>query len=144
MLCCATETLTDAYRECQQKLIGAGILLSMKVDGLYGFSGEFEGVIERFEQLVTRRARELQTEVMRFPAIMSRADYLKMSHIENFPDLLGSVHSFTGDERDHARLLGKRKRGEDWTQELRPTEVMMTPAACYPLYPTATGTLEAS
>jgi seryl-tRNA synthetase len=144
MLCCDTETLSSAYRECRQKLLDAGVLISMKVDGLYGFSGAFEDVIERFERLVTRRARKLQAEVMRFPAIMSRAEYLKMTHIEHFPDLLGSVHSFTGNERDHARLLESRKRGADWTEELSPTEVMMTPAACYPLYPTATGTLGAN
>ena len=78
---------------------------------------------------------------MRFPAIMSRRDYLKTTHIETFPDLMGSVHSFMGNERDHAELLQKRERGEDWTDDLEPTDVMMTPAACYPLYPTATGTL---
>ena len=140
MLCCPTE-ITDAYRECRQQLLDAGILISMQVDGLYGLSGVFEDVVERFEQLVTRRARRLRAEVMRFPAIMSRDAYLKMTHIDNFPDLLGSVHSFMGNERDHARMLGFRSRGEDWTQELCPTQVMLTPAACYPLYPSATGSL---
>ncbi|HZZ71721.1 MAG TPA: amino acid--[acyl-carrier-protein] ligase [Pirellulales bacterium] len=140
MLCCPTE-ITDAYRECRRQLLEAGILISMQVDGLYGLSGVFEDVVERFEQLVTRRARRLRAEVMRFPAIMSRDAYLKMTHLDNFPDLLGSVHSFTGNERDHARMLGLRNRGEDWTQALCPTQVMMTPAACYPLYPTATGSL---
>jgi seryl-tRNA synthetase len=141
MVCCTTDTLTDAYRECRQKLLDAGILVSLKVDGLFGFSGAFEDVIERFEQLVTRRSQKLQAEVLRFPALMSRADYLKMTHVEHFPNLLGSVHSFTGSERDHARLLALRSRGEDWTGELCPTEVMLVPAACYPLYPTATGIL---
>jgi seryl-tRNA synthetase len=77
---------------------------------------------------------------MRFPSILNRKHYLQTTHIENFPDLMGSVHSFTGNEHDHARLLDKRARGEDWTRELTPSEVMLTPAACYPLYPTATGT----
>ncbi len=54
---------------------------------------------------------------------------------------MGSVHSFTGSDREHAALLHKRERGDDWTRELGATEVMMTPAACYPLYPTATGEL---
>jgi len=99
-------------------------------------------VVERFEQAVTRR-RPKRAEVMRFPAILNRADYLRTTHIENFPDLMGSVHTFTGNEHDHARLLDKKSRGEDWTRDLTPTQVMMTPAACYPLYPTATGTLTA-
>jgi seryl-tRNA synthetase len=37
--------------------------------------------------------------------------------------------------------LQKKEQGEDWTADLTPTDVMLTPAACYPLYPTATGTL---
>ena len=57
---------------------------------------------------------------------------------------MGSVHSFTGNERDHAKLLEKRTAAKTGPRDLTPTEVMMTPAACYPLYPTATGTLPAS
>lgn len=140
MSCIATETLTEAYRNCRDALVEAGILISMRVDGLYGFSGEFEGVIDAFERLVTRRARRLDAEVMRFPALMNRDDYLKMTHMENFPDLLGSVHSFVGNERDHQRMLAKKRAGEDWTTELAPTKIMLVPAACYPLYPTAAGT----
>lgn len=140
MSCIATESLTDAYRDCLAQLTAAGLLIPMGVPGVYGHSGVFEDVIERFEQYVTRRGSHLNAEVMRFPAILSRKHYLQTTHIETFPDLMGSVHSFTGNERDHARLLQKRADGEDWTSELTPTEVMMTPAACYPLYPTATGT----
>jgi seryl-tRNA synthetase len=139
-MCIATMTLTEAYQHCQDQLTEAGLLISMGVPGVYGFSGVFEGVIEHFEQAVTRRAKPLKAEVMRFPAILARRHYLQTTHIENFPDLMGSVHSFTGNEHDHAKLLDKRARGEDWTQGLTPAEVMMTPAACYPLYPTATGT----
>ncbi|HEY5312760.1 MAG TPA: amino acid--[acyl-carrier-protein] ligase [Pirellulales bacterium] len=142
-MCTATDTLSDAYRGCLEHLTQAGLLIPLGVPGLYGHSGVFEDVIERFEQFVTRRGRHLQPEVMRFPAILNRADYLRTTHIETFPDLMGSVHSFTGDVRDHAALLEKRSRGEDWTRDLTPTQVMMTPAACYPLYPTATGTLPA-
>src|SRR5690349_804286 len=125
MSCIATESLTEVYRDCRDRLVEAGVLISMEIDGLYGFSGAFEGVIERFERHVTKRAAGMQAEVMRFPAIMNRKHYLRMTHIDNFPDLLGSVHSFTGNERDHARMLDKKKRGDDWTTELAPTEVMM-------------------
>lgn len=143
MSCIATESLTEIYRHCRDRLVEAGLLISMEVDGLYGFSGVFEDVIERFERYVTVRGGHLHAEVMRFPAIMNRAHYLQMTHIDNFPDLLGSVHSFTGNERDHLKMLDKRKKGEDWTTHLTPTQIMMTPAACYPLYPTAKGTLPA-
>ena len=33
--------------------------------------------------------------------------------------------------------MQKKHDGEDWTTQLEPADVMMVPAACYPLYPTA-------
>lgn len=135
--------LTVAYQAFQDQLTAAGLLIPLGVPGLYGHSGVFEDVIERFERYVTLRGAHLKAEVMRFPAILNRQHYLKTTHIDTFPDLMGSVHSFTGNERDHAALLQQRANGEDWTRALTPTQVMMTPAACYPLYPTATGTLPA-
>ena len=135
--------LTAAYQGFLDELTGAGLLISLGVPGLYGHSGVFEDVIERFERYVTQRGANLNAEVMRFPAILNRAHYLKTTHIDTFPDLMGSVHSFTGSEKDHVTLLQKRAAGEDWSKDLTPTQVMMTPAACYPLYPTATGVLPA-
>lgn len=140
-MCTATLSITDAYQECLDKLTHAGILLQLGVPGVYGHAGVFEDVIDHFERLVTRHGRVLEPEVLRFPAIFSRKHYLQTSHIENFPDLMGSVHSFTGNEKEHRRLLQQRADGEDWTRELTPSEVMLVPAACYPLYPTATGTV---
>ena len=140
-MCIATVNITEAYRECQAQLLEAGLLISLGVPGVYAHAGAFEGVIENFEAYVTKRAKPLNAEVIRFPAIFSRRDYLKTTHIESFPDLMGSVHSFTGNEQDHVKLLQKRAAGEDWTKDLSPTDVMLTPAACYPLYPTATGML---
>jgi seryl-tRNA synthetase len=54
---------------------------------------------------------------------------------------MGSVHTFTGNDRDHNAMLNAKHKGEDWTTHLKPAETMLVPAACYPLYPTATGTL---
>jgi seryl-tRNA synthetase len=141
MSCVATEPLTEAYRHCRQQLVNAGLLIPLGVEGVYGFSGTFDDVIDRFERYVTIRGSHLNAEVVRFPGIMSREHYLRTTHIDNFPDLLGSVHSFIGNDRDHLKMLEKRKQGQDWTGALTPIPIMMSPAACYPLYPTATGTL---
>jgi seryl-tRNA synthetase len=140
-MCLSTEVLTAAYQGFLDQLTGAGLLISSGVPGVYGHSGVFERVLEGFDACVTRRSAHLNAEVIRFPGVLNRVHYLKTSHIESFPDLMGSIHSFTGNERDHVAMLQKRANGEDWTQDLAPTEVMMTPATCYPLYPTATGTL---
>jgi seryl-tRNA synthetase len=55
--------------------------------------------------------------------------------------LCGSVHAFAGTERDHAPLIDKVKKGEDWGPVFAQTDLVLAPAACYPLYPTQTGTL---
>ena len=133
--------IEDRYRGFLDELVRHGHLIQTGVPGVYGRGGTLEQVIERFDALVSARGAELAPEVMRFPPIFNRKHYEKIDHIRNFPDLMGSVHTFTGDDREHRDLLGKFDRAEDWSRDLAPTQVMMTPAICYPLYPTATGTL---
>ena len=140
-MCISDDPITAAYQKYLDELTEAGLLIPSGVNGVYGRSGVFEDIIERFEAYVTRMGEHLKPEVMRFPPIMNRQHYLCTDHIENFPDLMGSVHSFMGKEADHFQLLNKKQNGEDWSQSLKATEVMMVPAACYPLYPTATGVL---
>jgi seryl-tRNA synthetase len=142
-MCIADDPITAAYRGYRDELVAAGLLIPLGVPGVDGRSGVFEGVVEQFERYVTRAGASLRPEVMRFPPLLSRQHYLETDHLQNFPNLMGSVHSFTGDERAHWALLQKKQRGEDWAAGLAPTEIMLTPAACYPLYPTATGTLPA-
>lgn len=129
----------DAYETYRRQLFNAGLLVDMGVPGLYGRGRDFEQVIDRFDAIVSREGAQLQPELMRFPPIFNRAHYEKIDHINNFPDLMGSVHTFMGDERGHRELLGKFERKEDWSRDLAPARVMMTPAICYPLYPTAAG-----
>lgn len=140
-MCISNDPITAAYESYQAELVDAGLLIRLGAPGLYGRSGVFENIIEQFEALVTRSAAPLKAEVMRFPPLFARKHYLTIDHIETFPNLMGSVHSFAGKDREHVEMLRKRKEGEEWTRDLAPTEVMMVPAACYPLYPTATGTL---
>ncbi|MBI3900086.1 MAG: amino acid--[acyl-carrier-protein] ligase [Gammaproteobacteria bacterium] len=138
---CTKDSLEVSYQTYLTELLDAGLLISSGVQGVYGLSGVFEDIIERFEAYVTRMGAHLKPEVMRFPPVLSRHTYEQMDHIETFPNLMGSVHSFTGNEKNHLELMRKKTAGETWSADLAPTNVMMVPAACYPLYPTARGTL---
>jgi seryl-tRNA synthetase len=140
-MCLTTDTITAAYETYQRELVAAGLLIPLGEPGLYGRSGVFEGVIEHFEDLLTNLTKPTRPEVMRFPPLFARKHYMALDHIETFPNLMGSVHSFTGKDREHIEMLRKRDAGEEWTRDLTPSGVMLIPAACYPLYPTATGTL---
>lgn len=139
-MCLSHDVLDESYRQYQQQLVDAGLLISSGVSGVYGLSGLFEGIIEAFERYVTRMGLHLTPKVVRFPPLLSRESYLRTDHIETFPDLMGSVDSFAGKERDLLNLVQKKETGGDWTEELVPTEVMLVPAACYPLYPTLENT----
>ena len=137
---CLTHT-DDAYARYRDELVAAGILIPLGVRGVYGRSGLFESIVDGFEGYVTRMGAHLNPEVMRFPPLFSRATYEHTDHMNNFPDLMGSIHSFTGGDKEHAQLLSQFQGKADWGKSLSTSDLMMVPAACYPLYPTATGTL---
>ena len=122
-----------AYRD---ELVAAGLLIPTGVDGLYGRSGLFEEVVERFDALVTRWGGADGAEVMRFPPALNRQYFEESEYLKSFPHLAGTIHSFAGDEKAHRTLLRRLEEGQDWTEEQAATDVVMTPAACYPVYPT--------
>jgi seryl-tRNA synthetase len=137
----SNDALQDAYRAFRAQLIDAGLLISSGVDGVYGLSQRFEHVVEQFDRYVSKCGADRKPEVIRFPPLLSRDSYQRTDHFETFPQLLGSVHSFNGDEKAHAVLMTRKSQGGDWSSGLEPADVVMTPAVCYPLYPTASGTL---
>lgn len=137
----STDSIALAYDEYREELIANNILLPSGVQGVYGLSGIFEGIVEAFESYISRVGKPLKPEVMRFPPVINRQTYLSTDHIETMPDLMGSVHTFKGDQRAHLKMVQKKVDGDDWTGDLEPTDVMMVPAACYPLYPTAANTV---
>jgi seryl-tRNA synthetase len=80
-------------------------------------------------------------EVLRFPPIVSRALFEQSGYLESFPHLAGSVHSFAGEERAHRELLHALESGRDWSGGFAHAGVMLTAAACHPVYPVFAGRL---
>jgi seryl-tRNA synthetase len=118
------------------ELFEDGVLIPSGVDGLYGRSGAFEEVIDRFETLVERFSKEDGAVKIHFPPAMPRVNMEKSGYLKSFPQLAGSVHSFMGNDMDHCRLIAAIAEGADWSEFQKPTDLVLTPAACYPLYPT--------
>ncbi|HEY8615842.1 amino acid--[acyl-carrier-protein] ligase [Phenylobacterium sp.] len=125
----------DATVSYLDQLIAGGLLIPTGVDGLYGRSGVFEDVIVRFEGLVTAEGTQDAPEVIRFPPAMTRRQLETSGYMKSFPQLAGTVHSFCGGDHDHMSLLQALSKGEDWTAGQQATEIALTPAACYPIYP---------
>lgn len=118
------------------RLFEEGLLIETGVDGLYGRSGQFEEIIAAFERLIDRVGGADGAEAMRFPPGMNRDFFEKSGYMKSFPQLAGTVHSFCGSELDHMSLLKCMEVGEEWTKGQEATDIVLTPAACYPLYPT--------
>jgi seryl-tRNA synthetase len=132
------ETVRAEFRD---ELVRHGLLIPSGVPGVYGRSLDFEDTIERVDRLVTRYGADDRPEVMRFPPIINRAHFEKSGYLKSFPHLAGSIHSFTGGERAHVELLQAVEAGRDWSSGLPSANVVLTPAACYPVYPVIAGTL---
>lgn len=98
--------------------------------GVYARTALFEGVIEGLSVLISRH-REANTEVLRFPPVMSRRMLESAGYLHSFPHLLGCVSCLHGTELEIRTLVDKR----DWTTGLTPTDLVLSPAACYPVYP---------
>lgn len=130
-----------ARQEYLDELLSNGIITSTGVSGVYGKAGIFERVLGGFDRFVTESGIDQGAEVFRFPPVINRKDLERSDYLKSFPHLIGTVHGFRGTERDHADMLQMVEAGSDWTKHFQNTDVVLTPAACYPLYPMAAGVL---
>ena len=106
------------------------------VDGVYGRTGAYESVVDALTALITRH-RPDRAEVFRFPPVMSRASLEKQGYLHSFPNLVGAVSCLEGTERQITASAAKDETGGSWTEDLKPSDLVLSPAACYPVYPIA-------
>jgi seryl-tRNA synthetase len=117
------------------ELLERGLLIASGVTGLYGYGAQFEELRVRLGVLVSAAAAGDEPETMRFPPLLPRAQIEASGYLGLFPHLLGSVFVFDGEE-DAALVAAERaSRHEDWSESQRMSEVVLVPAACYPVYP---------
>ncbi len=106
------------------------------VDGVYGRSGAYESVVEALAVMISRE-RDPMAEVVRFPPVVSRALIEKAGYLRSFPHLLGCVCALGGGNERIASAVARFEEGGTWTDGLEASDLVLTPAACYPLYPMA-------
>jgi seryl-tRNA synthetase len=111
------------------------LFLRTGVAGVYARTGHYEAVVEALARLISS-IRPADAEVLRFPPVMSRAHIERHGYLKSFPNLLGTVSCLCGDER-HVRGVVQRfvEDGEPWTGALEASDLVLAPAACYPVYP---------
>jgi seryl-tRNA synthetase len=116
--------------------IAAALFRPMGVDGVYARTALYEGVVEGLTAYISR-LRDPRAEVMRFPPVMSRAQLEKSGYLKSFPNLLGCVCALHGTEAEIHGAVARFESGGDWTTSLTPADLVLSPAACYPVYPIA-------
>ena len=125
-------------------LVRHGLLIETGVRGVYGRGQEFEDTVEHVDRRVSATGAADGAETMRFPPVLNRAHFTQSGFLASFPHLAGAVHAFGGQDHAHRQLVRTVEEGRDWSEAFAPTEVVLTPAACYPVYPTLAGTLPAT
>ena len=127
--------------EFRAALVAGGLLRPASVDGVYGRSATFERIARGVADVHSRAGAFHEAELMWFPPVMARDAYLRTGYLRSFPDLVGSIDTFTGGDREHRDLLFTADGGGDWAARLSPATVTLCSAACHPLFELLTGTV---
>jgi len=118
-----------------EDLLSAGLLSRTGVHGVYARGADFERARLALDALITRTAAAESPEPLYHPPLFPREQLERNGYLGSFPHLAGTVFSFDGDETAAADQLELASRHEDWSGFQSMTEMVLTPAACYPLYP---------
>ena len=131
------------YAAFRDALFAAGMLVATGVDGLYGRSGEYEAVVSGLNAMIGVEGADQAARVVHFPPVMARTEFERTGYVQNFPDLIGALFHFEGNERAHRDLMRLAEAGEDWTAALTSGAITLVSSTCHPLYPTLRGILAA-
>lgn len=128
-------------QEFLAELREAGHYRDLGMPGVWGRSAALESVVEGFSQAVRRQYAAADPVEMAFSPLETTTVFERSGYIESFPQLIGAVDVFDGDDRTHRALLQDREAGADWHDRLHPSSLMMVSAACHPLYGSLAGTV---
>lgn len=117
----------------------AGLPLPTSVPGVYLYPESFERVVALLGRGIDGLAADGAYTRLHIPPVISRATIEHAGYVNTFPQLLGTVHSFAGTPREWAELAPLADGSGDWHARQRISDVVLLPAACYPVYATLTG-----
>ncbi|MGO9078413.1 MAG: aminoacyl--tRNA ligase-related protein [Streptosporangiaceae bacterium] len=105
------------------------------------WDAEFERTARALTAALARLDHDLWDETAFPPPVISRAVLARGGYLASFPDLVGGVATFTGDDGDHAAILTDDELAARWEDRASASDVALAPAACYFIYPLLAGTL---
>jgi seryl-tRNA synthetase len=114
--------------------VAEALFRPMGVKGVYARTALYVQVLDQLENYITGQ-RDPRAEIMRFPPVMSRQQLEKSGYLKSFPNLLGCVCALHGTEASIRSAAERHESGGDWTTSLTSSDLVLSPAACYPVYP---------
>jgi seryl-tRNA synthetase len=117
------------------ELLGTGLLVDSGVPGVYGRSEAFEDIRLGVDRLIDAVAATDGAEQLRFPPVLPRRHLETSGYLQSFPHLAGTIFAFEGSEEDAAAQARDADAHGRWDRHQHMTDVVLTPAACYPVYP---------
>lgn len=117
------------------ELLDAGLLIASGVPGVFGRGEDFERVRRGFDARISAEAAADDPEHLVFPPLLPKRQLEQIGYLKNFPHLAGTIFAFDGDEAEAAAQEQRAERHEDWSEFQAATDLVLTPAACYPVYP---------
>jgi seryl-tRNA synthetase len=136
----SAEDLRAAQEDLRDRLVAAGLLVPMGAAGLMGRADAFEQVVLAIGHAVNRVSAVYGETVWHFPPVIPRALVHRVGYLGSFPDMLGSLHAFTGTEADQKVILDAVEAGSDYGAQFAMSDATLLPASCYPIYLALEGT----
>ena len=122
-------------------LVAHGLIIPSGIQGVHGRGPVFEKILRGFDALVGRISEPDGAQELMFPPVLARSLIEKVGYMDSFPQLAGSVHAFVGNDAQARELSSRIHAGKPWDDLFGVTDVMLAPAACYPVYPCFSGLL---
>ena len=126
---------TPEQEEFLRELVGAGYLIESGVPGVYGRGDAFERIRLGFDAKVTAASETESPEHMVFPPLLPRRQMEDVGYLQSFPHLACTIFAFDGDEEQAVEQERRAAAHDDWSEFQDMTDLVLKPAACYPVYP---------
>jgi seryl-tRNA synthetase len=132
--------LREAQENYRDELVHAGLLIPLGSAGLMGRNAVFEGIVSALGNSVNMLAADENETHWHFPPVVPRSLVHRVGYMRSFPDLLGSIHAFTGSDADQKLILDAVESHGDYSGQLAMSDAVLLPASCYPIYLALEGT----
>lgn len=139
-----TDQLEDLQTEFRAGLEANNWLLPTLGEGVNGLGPQAEDVVQGITGAARRIVADLDeapgTRRLRFPPVNGTRLLERTDYVASFPQLLGTINAFEGDNAAHRELLATYQEHGDWSSSLTPAGHSLIPAVCHPLYAYLEGT----